>query len=138
LLAVRSFANESQLLFILGSVADSPEVTGSASDIVATSTNGQTTLTPQNTSFPSASSSFKGSTNTGAIAGGVLGGIFGAALIAGIVLWFTIRRRRARSALSAAPNGGQGNMGQIIVPYPLIYVRFFSPTYPHAHIREPG
>lgn len=104
---------------------DSPEVTGSASNIVPTSTKGQTTHTPQKTSSPSTSSSFKGSTNTGAIAGGVVGAILGAALIAGIVLWFTIRRRRARSA---APNGG--NMGQVIVPYPL---RIYNPADPSTY-----
>ena len=68
--------------------------------------------------------------------GGVVGGIVGAALIAGIVAWFTIRRRRARSAPSTGYIDGKGNMGGIAVPYPLtietprLYVRvFFSPGH---------
>jgi hypothetical protein len=51
-------------------------------------------------------------------------------LVAGIVAWFTIRRRRARSAPSAPYIDGQGDMGQAM-PYPLgietprLYVRVF-------------
>ena len=65
--------------------------------------------------FPPNSSS-KG----GAIAGGVVGGIAGAALIAAVVAWITVRRRRTRSALSAAAIDGQSNMGQGGVPYPMV------------------
>ncbi|KAI9455007.1 hypothetical protein BJY52DRAFT_692453 [Lactarius psammicola] len=62
----------------------SPEVTGTAS-IVPTSTAAQSTSTSHHSS------------NTGAIAGGVVGGVICAVLIAGVVVWFSIRRRRARS-----------------------------------------
>ncbi|KAH9071170.1 hypothetical protein EDB83DRAFT_320058 [Lactarius deliciosus] len=68
---------------------DSPEVTGTAS-IVPTSTS---------TAARSTSTSHH-SSNAGAIAGGVVGGVIGAALIAGVVVWFAIRRRRARSSPS--------------------------------------
>ncbi|KAH8995355.1 hypothetical protein EDB92DRAFT_197829 [Lactarius akahatsu] len=61
-----------------------PEVTGTAS-IVPISTSTAATSTSHHSS-------------AGAIAGGVLGGIIGAALIAGVIVWFTIRRRRARSS----------------------------------------
>jgi hypothetical protein len=114
------------LLRILGSVTDSPEGTGSASNVPTSTRNSQSTVTPQKISSASSSASSspsKGSSNTAAIAGGVVGGVVGAALIAGIVAWFTIRRRRARSAPSTA------YMGQAAVPYPLtietprLYVR---------------
>ncbi|KAF8262487.1 hypothetical protein EI94DRAFT_1743527 [Lactarius quietus] len=74
---------------------DSPEVTGTAS-IIPTSTS---EATPNTSS--SLTSSPHHTSNAGAIAGGVVGGIVGAVLIAGFVLWFAFRRRRARSVPSA-------------------------------------
>ena len=73
--------------------------------------------------------------NNGAIAGGIIGGVGVTALFTGIVLWFTvtIRRRRARAALSAAYFDGQDPivMGHVMAPYspaltnepPPLYVR---------------
>ena len=61
--------------------------------------------------------------------GGVIGGIVGVALIAGLVAWFTIRRRQ-RHAPSTGYIGGQGSdMG--VVPHPIgierlkLYVSLF-------------
>jgi len=131
LLAVGSFANESQLLRILGSVADSPEVTGSAPVAPTSTTDSQYTVTHLATASPLASS--KGSTSsTGIITGSIVGAIGGAALIAGVVLCLAIRRRRrARSALSAVLIDSQSDMGRAAIPYPLaiemlrLYVRVF-------------
>ncbi|KAF8503279.1 hypothetical protein F5888DRAFT_970217 [Russula emetica] len=100
-------------------VGDSPEVTGSASN-VPSSTRGQSTIAP-GTSSRASSSSSKSNSNTGAIAGGVVGGVVGVALIAGLVAWFTIRRRQ-RHAPSADHISNQGSdMG--VVPYPMDIVR---------------
>lgn len=121
-----------KLLRILGCVTDTPEGTGSASNVPTSTRNSQSTVTPQTASSASSSassSSSKGSSNTAAIAGGVVGGVVGAVLIAGIVAWFTIRRRRAREPPSTA------YMGQAAVPYPLtietprLYVRMFPPGH---------
>ena len=107
-------------------VTDSPEITGSASNVLTSTRNSQSTFTPQTTSSPSNSSS-KG----GTIAGGVVGGIAGAALIAGVMAWTITRRRRARSALSTAVIDDQSDMGRGAVPYPIVadvprlYVRGF-------------
>ena len=103
-------------LCILGSVTDSPEVTGSASVIpssTSSSQSAQSTIT-SNTSSPLPS---KGSSNAGAIAGGVVGGIIGVALIAGLVAWFTIRRSRSRSVRPLEHSGDQGS-DMAVVPYP--------------------
>ncbi|KAI0293053.1 hypothetical protein BC826DRAFT_396914 [Russula brevipes] len=90
---------------------DSPEVTGSVSTVPTTVTvpitvpttvlisvqsSQSTTPTPEASSAPHSSSS-----KTAGIAGGVIGGVIGATLIAGIVTWCTVRRRRARSVRSA-------------------------------------
>lgn len=135
LLVVRIFSDKPNIYLILV-LPDSPEVTGSASTVPTSTKNSQSTITPQTTSSASDSSnsSSKKSSNTGAIAGGVVGGVIGAVIIAGVVAWFTIRRRRARSAPSAAYLGGQDDMGQATVPYPLtvdtprLYVRL-SPCH---------
>lgn len=112
----------------IGSITDSPEVTGSASN-VPSSTNNQSTITPGTSSPASSSSSSKSNSNAGAIAGGVVGGVVGVALIAGLVAWFRIRRRR-RHAPSADYISSQGSdMG--VVPYPMdvgrpkLYVSLF-------------
>jgi len=115
---------------------DSPEVTGSASTVPTATKNSQSTVTPQTASSASSSnSSSKSSSNTGAIAGGVVGGVVGAAIIAGIVSWYAIRRRRARSAPSAAYMGGQNDMGQAEVPYPLTIdtPRLYDPSDPSTY-----
>jgi hypothetical protein len=116
LLVVRTFVNEPLPLCILGSVTDSPEVTGSASVIpssASSSQSAQSTIT-SNTSSPLPS---KGSSNAGAIAGGVVGGIIGVALIVGLVAWFTIRRSRSRSVRPLEHSGDQGS-DMAVVPYP--------------------
>jgi hypothetical protein len=101
-------AHEPHLLctVLIGSIIDSPEVTGSASN-VPSSTSNHSTITP-GTSSPASSSSSKSNSNAGAIAGGVIWGIAGGALIAGLVAWFTIRRRR-RHAPSADYISSQGS-----------------------------
>ena len=114
---VRIFDNELHLICILNSATDSPEVTGSAS--VSPSLVGGGTTTTSKTSSSPVPSAFRGSSNTGAIAGGVVGGIIGVALITGFAAWFTIRRRRARSPRPPSVDyfGGQeSEMG--VVPYP--------------------
>jgi len=111
---------------MLLAVTDSPEITGSASNVLTSTRASQSTFTPQTTPSPSNSSS-KG----GTIAGGVVGGIAGAAL-AGIMAWTIIRRRRARSALSTVVIDNQSDLGRGAVPYsivadvPRLYVRIFS------------
>ncbi|KAI9455006.1 hypothetical protein BJY52DRAFT_692433 [Lactarius psammicola] len=96
----------------------SPEVTGTAS-IVPTSTAAQSTLTSNHSS------------NTGAIAGGVVGGIIGAILIAGVVVWFSIRRRRARSAPYMDFQGSQKEQP----PHPLSEwaPKFYDPLDPTTY-----
>jgi hypothetical protein len=118
-LVVRSSARKTQLfLHVTGSVADSPEITGSASNVPTSTKNSQSTFTPQTTS-PSSNSS-NSSSKGGAIAGGVTGGIAGAALIAVVVAWITVRRRRARSALSAVAFYDQSDMGHGAILYPTV------------------
>ncbi|KAH9071171.1 hypothetical protein EDB83DRAFT_320063 [Lactarius deliciosus] len=68
------------------------------------------------------------SSNTGAIAGGVVGGIIGAALIAGVIVWFSIRRRRARSSPYLDFQGGEKE--QPPPHLPKIYDPSDPSTYP--------
>ena len=124
--AVRICASEPNVVLI-GSITDSPEVTGSAYN-VPSSTTTQSTIT-SGTSSTALSS--KSNSNASAIAGGVVGGVVTVALITGLVAWFTIRRRR-RHAPSAYYISGQGSdMDMAVVPYPTdvarpkLYVRIF-------------
>ena len=135
--AVRMSTNEPHPLctVLIGSITDSPEVTGSASNVPSSTIN-HSTFTPGVTS---SSSSFKSNSNAGAIAGGVVGGVAVVALIAGLVAWFTIRRRR-RHAPSADYISSQGSdMG--VVPYPMdvgrpkLYVRRFF-AQPREGVRD--
>ncbi|KAH9993792.1 hypothetical protein BJV77DRAFT_996908 [Russula vinacea] len=120
-------ATEAQL------TGDSPEVTGSAS--VSPSLVGGGTTTTSKTSSSPVPSAFRGSSNTGAIAGGVVGGIIGVALITGFAAWFTIRRRRARSPRPPSVDyfGGQeSEMG--VVPYPPnIGRKLYDPSDPSTY-----
>ena len=125
----------------IGSITDSPEVTGSASN-VPSSTNTQSTITPGASSpASSSSSSSKSHSNAGAIAGGVVGGVIGVALIIGLMAWFRIRRRR-RYAPSADYTSGKGSdMGVVPVLMdvgtPKLYVSlFFSFALPREGVRD--
>lgn len=112
---------------------DSPEITGSASNVPTSTKNSQSTFTPQTTS-PSSNSS-NSSSKGGAIAGGVTGGIAGAALIAVVVAWITVRRRRARSALSAVAFYDQSDMGHGAILYPTVASapRLYDPSDPSTY-----
>ncbi len=128
--------SEPRLLCIIGLVTDSPEVTGSASN-VPSSTSNQSIISSK-TSSPVPSSS-KSNSNAGAIAGGIVGGVVGVALIAGLVTWFTIRRWR-RYAPSAEYFSGQGSdMGVVGYPMdigtPKLYVCLFS-AWPPAGVQD--
>ncbi|KAG8217877.1 hypothetical protein J3R82DRAFT_6043 [Butyriboletus roseoflavus] len=80
------------------SVGDAPESTASSvqstGSVVATPT-----VSAPLTGSPSTSSTASpmSSSNTGAIAGGVVGGVVGVALIAGVVVFFVMRRKRSQS-----------------------------------------
>ncbi|KAI9459401.1 hypothetical protein BJY52DRAFT_366461 [Lactarius psammicola] len=115
-------------------VGDSPEVTGTAL-IVATSTSEVTksTITPDTSSSSTPISDH--SSNTGAIAGGVVGGIIAVALIAGVVLWFVIRRRRARSVPSAPYEDPQGSEKEQLPPHPLAEgtLKIYDPSDPATY-----
>ena len=118
----------------IGSITDSPEVTGSASNVPSsTSTGNHSTVTP-GTYSPASS---KSNSNAGAIAGGVVGGVVGVALIAGFVVRFITRRRR-RHAPSADYISGQGS-DMSAVPYPMDIVRpklYVSPFFfPLDHMK---
>jgi hypothetical protein len=113
---------------MLGLLADSPEVTGTAPIAISTSKS---------------QSNSTGGSNVAEIVGGVAGGIIGTALIAGIVIRFIIRRRRARSAPSDEFRiDGQSDMGQAAAPHPLtietprIYVSSFLFSWPRTGVRE--
>jgi hypothetical protein len=130
-LVVRSFFHKKQLfLHVTGSVADSPEITGSTSNVLTSTRSSQSTFTPEAVSS-SLSSSPPSSSKGGTISGGIVGGIVGAALIAGIVAWLTFRRRRACSARSVAAIDDQCDMIQgavlhpIVAEVPRLYVRVF-------------
>ena len=137
-LVVRSFSHKTQLfLHVSGSVADSPEIPGSTSNVPTSTRSSQSTFTPEAVSS-SLSSSPPSSSKSGAISGGIVGGIVGAALIAGVVAWLTFRRRRACSALSAIVIDDRLDMRQEAVLYPIVaevprlYVReFFSLSADH-------
>ncbi|KAF9218335.1 hypothetical protein BS17DRAFT_87075 [Gyrodon lividus] len=79
--------------------------TGSA---VATTTGGAVsaslTSLPSVTSTPSATPTSSKSSNTGAIAGGVVGGIVGLAVIAGVITYFIIKKKRSQLPPSAQFN----------------------------------
>jgi len=98
--------NDSWDITLAQSVGEFPEVTGSTSisSIIPTSTSHHTA-------------------NTDAIAGGVVGGIVGTALIAGVVFWSVLRRRRARSVPSS-------DMGEKEQPPPIFYDPSDPTTYP--------
>ena len=99
-----TFPANPNLLRMLGPVTDSPEVTSGAPIVPTSTRKDQSTISPMPLSSISPSSSdpsSKSSSNAGKIAGGVVGGLAVAALIAGIVFWFIIRRRRARTAPSS-------------------------------------
>ncbi|KAF8261132.1 hypothetical protein EI94DRAFT_1746644 [Lactarius quietus] len=92
-------------------VGDSPEVTGTSSTSTSTampstsasshstSSSSPSTLSSSPSTLSSSISTPHQTSKVGAHAGGVVGGIVGAALIAGVVLWFAFRRRRAHSAV---------------------------------------
>ncbi|KAF8503278.1 hypothetical protein F5888DRAFT_1903811 [Russula emetica] len=105
-------------------VGDSPEVTGSASN-VPSSTRGQSTIAPGTSSRVSSSSS-KSNSNAGAIVGGVVG----VALIAGLVAWLTIRRRRRRAPSAEYISGQGSDMGASAVSYPMDIDPSDPSTYP--------
>ncbi|KAN0116651.1 hypothetical protein V8E52_005795 [Russula decolorans] len=116
------------------SAGDSPEVTGSASN-VPSSTNNQSTITP-GASSP-ASSSSKSNSNAGAIAGGVVGGVVGLALIAGLVAWFRIRRGR-RHAPSTDYISSQGSdMGAVPYPMDVGKPKLYDPSDPSTYPTRP-
>jgi len=114
------------------SVGDSPEVTGSVSVFpISTSGASQSTQTLSSVSSSPTSTSHS-SSNSGAVAGGVVGGVVGVTLIAGIVAWFVLRRRRARLAPSSEYMSGQlGEMGQP-EPYPLTQ-KLYDPSDPTTY-----
>ncbi|KAF8261134.1 hypothetical protein EI94DRAFT_1833470 [Lactarius quietus] len=90
-------------------VGDSPEVTGTSSTststaMPSTSASSHSTSSSSPSTLSSSPSTLSSSISTPhqtskprVNAGDVVGGIVGAALIAGIVLWFVFRRQRARS-----------------------------------------
>ncbi|KAH9035492.1 hypothetical protein EDB85DRAFT_1943662 [Lactarius pseudohatsudake] len=99
-------------------VGDSPEVTDTPSIVpTSTSTAAQSTSTSNHSS------------NAGAIAGGVVGGVVGAALIVGVVVWFGIRRRRARSSPPSMDFQG-GEKDQLPLHPPKLYDPSDPTTFP--------
>ncbi|KAN0140948.1 hypothetical protein V8E53_001392 [Lactarius tabidus] len=117
-------------------VGDSPEVTGTASNIhMSTSGISHSTLTPS--SSTSTSTSQHHSSDAGAIAGGVIGSLLGAGLIIGVIAWYLIRRRRARSAPSTAYlslHGSENDHWQPL-PYPptIETPRLYDPSDPTTY-----
>lgn len=89
-------------VLMLRSRSDSPEGTGTASNVpTSTSSISHSTITPSTSgSGPNSTSAEHHSSDPGPTAGGVIGAIIGAALIVGAVAWLIVRRRRARSAPS--------------------------------------
>ncbi|KAI9455004.1 hypothetical protein BJY52DRAFT_1389457 [Lactarius psammicola] len=81
-------------------IGDFPEVTGTAY-IIPTSTSKAAQSNVASSTSSSSTPTPHHSPNTSAIVGGTFGGVIGVTLIAGVVLWFAIRRRRARSVPSA-------------------------------------
>lgn len=83
--------------------SDNPEST--ATNVQSTGSIGPATsvpvsLTPSPSSTSSATSS-SSSSDTGAIAGGVVGGVVGAALIAAVVIFFVMKKKRSQVPPSA-------------------------------------
>jgi hypothetical protein len=106
---------------------DSPEVTGTTSIVpLSTSRISQSTLTPS-ASTPTSTSHHN--SDAGPIAGGVIGSLLGVALVIGVVAWYLIRRRRARSAPSTAYLNlhGSENEHWQPMPYPPTIERFETP-----------
>ncbi|KAI9459403.1 hypothetical protein BJY52DRAFT_366509 [Lactarius psammicola] len=99
-------------------------VTGTAS-IVPTSTSeaAQSTTTSHH------------SPNAGVIAGGVIGGAIGATLIAGVVFWFAIRRRRTRYVSSGLSMHFQGGDKERPLPHSLAEgaPRFYDSSDPMTY-----
>lgn len=104
---------------------DFPEVTGTTSIILTSTSRAPQSVTPR----ISSSSTSHHSSNTGAIAGGIVGGIVGTALIAGVVLWFAFRRRRARPVCQGGEKGQ--SLPQLVAEgAPKLYDPSDPATYP--------
>ena len=92
-----------------------PGVSSGSSSTSTSQSSSLSTSTPQTS--PSSTATSQSSSNAGAITGGIVGGIVGVALITGVVAWFVVRRRRARSPPSDTDRGIK--MGQLVsVPTP--------------------
>ncbi|KAN0076910.1 hypothetical protein V8E55_010765 [Tylopilus felleus] len=89
------------------SVGDNPESTASHAQSTGTAAATSSTAAASLTPSPSVSSSNRASSNTGAIAGGVVGGVVGVALIAAVVVYFVMKRKRSRAPPSAQFTGNE-------------------------------
>lgn len=109
-------------------MTESPEVTGSASNVPSSTSSYQSTVVRGTTS---PKSSFKSNSNSGATTGSEVGGVVVVALIAGLAAWFTIRRRRRRRHAPSADYISSQGSDIAAVPYPMdlvrpkLYVRLF-------------
>ena len=111
-------------IYLILSYQDYPEVTGTTA-IVPTSTSKAAQAVAPSTSLFSTST-------VGAIAGGVVSGILGVALVSGVDVWFVIRRRRARSAISSIYSSNQEGELEQPVSYPLLTIE--TPTTLHVSV----
>lgn len=85
-------------------IGDSPEST-------AVPTQTTATALPSSTAASGSPTSSSHTSHTGAIAGGVVGGVVGLAAVAGVIIFFALRRRRTRTPPSASFNEGRGGPG---------------------------
>jgi len=113
------------------STATKPPVStiGTSTSHTSTKTGTSSTRTPTNSTTGSNSNSGGvkgGGSNAGAIAGGVVGGLAGLGLIAAVVVWFIMKKKRGATAASNALNNGA-------YPDPNSY-----PKYEHAAPISPG
>ena len=100
------------------SYQDYPEITGTTAIIPTSTSKAAQTVTSSTSLF---------STSTvGAIAGGIVSGILGVALLSGVVAWFVVRRRRARSAISSIFSSDQEGELEQPASYPLLTIE--TPT----------
>jgi hypothetical protein len=112
MLAVHTSFHELHAPYVLNTVTDSPEITGTAS------------IFPISTASPSAGTSTSTSSKGKlVITGGVVGGIVAASLIGGVVAWFVIRRRRTCSHPSPVVKGDKSReIGESAEPRPPLYI----------------
>jgi len=125
------------------SLGDNPEATATApqstASVISTSTSPfSISSSPSSSVLPAGSSSSQ--TNVGAIAGGVVGGVVGIALIAAVVVFFVMKKRRSQIPPSAqfAGHPPSANPSNGYAPQPAPPGSPYSPQMTQPKLYDPS